>query len=256
MSVALHHVVSGPPDGAPLLLGGSLGTTHAMWDRQVAVLSRTHRVIALDHRGHGASPAPPGPYTIDDLGGDVLALLDRLDLARASWCGLSLGGMVGMWLAAHAPERVDRLVLLCTSAFLPPAEAWRERAATVLAAGSVEPIADAVVGRWLTPGFAAAHPAERAALRAMLAASPPAGYAACCEALAGLDLRADVGRITARTVVVVGAQDPSTPPDHGERIAAAIPGARLRRLDPAAHLASVERPEAVNRIILDHLEAP
>lgn len=256
MSVALHHVVTGPPDGPPLLLGGSLGTTHAMWDRQVAVLSHAHRVIALDHRGHGASPAPPGPYTIDDLGGDVLALLDRLDLARASWCGLSLGGMVGMWLAAHAPERVDRLVLLCTSAFLPPAEAWRERAATVLAAGSVEPIADAVVGRWLTPDFAAAHPAERAALRAMLAASPPAGYAACCEALASLDLRADLARIIAPTVVVVGAQDPSTPPDHGERIAAAIPGARLRRLDPAAHLASVERPEAVTRIILDHLEAP
>ena len=256
MSVALHHVARGPEDAPVLLLGGSLGTTHAMWAPQVAALSRTHRVVAFDHRGHGRSPAPPGPYAIDDLGGDVLALLDDLGAARASYCGLSVGGMVGLWLAANAPERVERLILLCTSAHLPPASAWQDRVTAVLAAGSTAPIAPAVLARWLTPAWAAAHPDVAADLRDMLLAAPAQGYAACCGAIAGMDLRPALARIAARTLVVTGAQDASIPPEHGELIAAAIPGARLEQLDPAAHIASVERADAVNALIADHLGAP
>jgi 3-oxoadipate enol-lactonase len=255
MTVALHHEVAGPEDAPVVLLGGSLGTTLRMWDGQAPLAERL-RLVRCDHRGHGGSPVPPGPYEIADLGRDVLALLDGLGLERASYCGLSIGGMVGIWLGAHAPERVDRLVLLCTSAHLPPASVWAERAAAVRRAGTTEVIADAVVERWLTPAHAAAHPGERARLRAMLASTSPDGYVACCGAIERMDLRADLGRIVAPTLVVSGASDPSTPPEHQRAIAAAIRGARLETVAPAAHLAAVERAEAVNALILEHLEAP
>ena len=251
--LALHHEVTGPEDGHVVLLGSSLGTTLAMWDAQVGPLSERFRVVRFDHRGHGGSPVPPGPYAIAELGRDVLALLDKLGVARASYCGISLGGMVGLWLAAHAPERIDRLVALCTSAHLPPPDAWAERAAAVQQAGSTEVVADAVVARWLTPEFARARPDQHARLRAMLVASPPAGYAACCRAIERMDLRADLPRITAPTLVVAGEQDRSTPPEHGERIAAAIADARLEVLSPAAHIAAVERAGDVTRLIGEHL---
>ena len=144
VTVVIHHEVSGPPDVRALLLGGSLGTTLEMWDGQ-APLAQRLRTVRYDHRGHGRSPAPPGPYEIADLGRDVLDLMDRLGLERASHCGVSLGGMVGMWLAANAPQRVDRLILICTSAHMPPASAWAERAATVRRTGGTDAIADAVV---------------------------------------------------------------------------------------------------------------
>lgn len=252
----LHHVVTGPADAPVVLLGGSLGTTQAMWARQVAVLSRDYRVIAFDHRGHGASPVPPGPYAISDLGSDVVALLDSLGIERASYVGLSIGGMVGMWLAAHAPRRISRLAVLCTSAHLPPEDAWRDRAATVLEARSTAPIADAVLERWLTPAWAAAHPDELAALRRMLLGTPAGGYAACCAAIGAMDLRPELPAITAPTLVVTAAQDRSTPPIHGQRIAAAIAGAHHKALDPAAHLVSVEQADAVTALVADHLEAP
>lgn len=254
MSVALHHIDVG--SGPALLLGGSLGTTHAMWSAQTAALSASRRVVAFDHRGHGASPEPAGPYAIADLGADVLALADRLGLRRFSYCGLSIGGMVGQWLAAHARERVERLVLICTAAHLGPAAAWRERAAMVRAAGSPEPIADAIVARWLTPAWATAHAAERLALRAMLATSPAEGYASCCEAIADMDLREAIPSIAAPTLVVAAAQDRATPAAHGERIAAAIPEARLVVLDPAAHIPAVERAFDITELIAHHLEAP
>jgi 3-oxoadipate enol-lactonase len=254
MSTVLHHEDRGPRDGAPLLLAGSLGTTLRMWDPQIDALhARGIRTIAYDQRGHGASPVPPGPYAIADLGADALALLDHLGLERASLAGVSIGGMVGQWLGAQAPERIDRLILLCTSSHLPPASAWEERIATVTAAGSVEPIADTVVGRWLTPGFAEAHPETRATLRAMLGGTPPDGYAGCCAAIAAMDLRDDVAAIRAPTLVVGGAQDQAIPTEHQERLAAAIAGARLEILDPGAHVVSVEQAEAVTALIADHV---
>ena len=253
--VDLNCASSGPGDAPVLLLGGSLGTTLAMWDPQVPALSATRRVIRFEHRGHGGSPVPTGPYTIDEMGGDVLALLDRLDLPRVSYCGLSIGGMVGQWLAIHAPERIDRLILLCTSAYLPPAEGWHARAAAVREAGTPEVVADAVLARWFTPGFAASQPDVVARYRAMISGIDPEGYAGCCEAIAALDLRGGLPQITAPTLVVSGRQDPSIPPEHGEAIAAAIPGARFELLDPGAHLASVERADAVTPLIAEHLAA-
>jgi 3-oxoadipate enol-lactonase len=254
MSVALRHEVTGPHDAPVLLLGSSLGTDMGMWDAQAPVLAEHLRVVRFDHRGHGGSPVPAGPYEIADFAGDVIALMDLLGVERAHVAGISLGGMVGMWLGANAPERVDRLVLMCTSAQMGPASLWQERAAKVLAAGTVGVIADAVVERWLTPAFAAEHPGERARLRAMLAASPPAGYAACCGAIERMDLRAQLGSIAARTLVVSGAEDLATPPEHQALIAAAIPGARHEIVADAAHIAAVQQPGIVNRLILDHLE--
>jgi 3-oxoadipate enol-lactonase len=251
--VDLNCSASGPDDAPVLLLGGSLGTTLEMWDPQVPALSAAHRVIRFEHRGHGGSPVPTGPYTIDEMGDDVLTMLDRLDLSRVSYCGLSIGGMVGQWLALNAPERIDRLVLLCTSAYLPPAEGWHTRAAAVREAGTPEVVADAVVGRWFTPAFAASRPDVVARYRAMISGIDPEGYAGCCEAIAALDVRDRLPQITAPTLVVSGRQDPSIGPEHGEAIAAAVPGARLEILDPAAHLASVERAEAVTSLIAGHL---
>jgi 3-oxoadipate enol-lactonase len=218
-------------------------------------VGRRFRLVRFDHRGHGRSPVPPGPYEIEDLARDVLALFDALEIERASYCGLSIGGMVGMWLGANAAERIERLVLLCTSAHLPPASGWQERAAAVREAGTVEVIADAVVERWLTPGFAAEHPELRAELRAMLVATDPEGYAASCGAIERMDLRAELARISAPTLVVSGADDPATPPEHQALIAEAIPGARLATVAPAAHLAAVERPDAVNELIATHVGA-
>jgi 3-oxoadipate enol-lactonase len=252
-AVALHHRAAGPAGAPALLLGGSLGTTLEMWSPQLRALADRLCLIAFDHRGHGGSPVPPAPYEIADLGADVLALLDRLGLERASYCGLSIGGIVGIWLAAHAPERIERLVAICTAAHLPPPSAWRERAAAVRAAGSPETVADTVVGRWFTAGFAAAHPDMVARHRAMIAATPAEGYAGCCDALATADLRPALVRISAPTLVIAGAQDLAAPPEHGRRLAEAIAGARFELLQAAAHLASVEQAGEVNRLIAEHV---
>jgi 3-oxoadipate enol-lactonase len=241
----LTHAAQAPV----LLLAGSLGSTVDMWLPQVPRLSRTLRVVRFDHRGHGRSPVPPGPYTVDDLGGDVLRLMDHLGVARAHVAGLSLGGMVGMWLAAHAPERVDRLALLCTAAHLPPAQGWLDRAAAVRT-GGMAAVAEAVVDRWFTGAFTAREP-----YLAMVGACPVEGYAGCCEAIAAMDLRPVLGRIRARTLVIAGEQDPATPPAMAEQIVAAVPGARLVVVPGAAHLSNVEQSETVTRLLVEHLEA-
>ncbi len=253
MTVDLHYTVDGPPDGPVLLLGSSLGTAGALWQPQLAMLAQRHRVVRYDHRGHGRSPVPAGPYTMDDLGGDVLALLDRLGVARARLGGISLGGMVAMWVAAYAPDRVERLALLCTSARLGPPEAWADRAATVRA-GGMTAIADAVLGRWFTPGFPQRHAGIVGWTRCQLTSTPVQGYAACCAAIETMDLEPVLHAITAPTLVIAGAQDPSTPPEHARRIADAVPGARLAVVPDAAHLANVEQPDAVNALLAEFLE--
>ncbi len=254
-TVALNHEVSGPAGAPPLLLGGSLGTNLSMWEPQLQVLSASRRVIRFDQRGHGGSPAPPGPYSLAELGGDVLALLDALAIERADYAGLSIGGMIGLWLAINAPDRVGRTVIMCSSAKVDGAP-FSSRAATVLEAGSPAVVADAVVERWFTPPFAAANPEIVARMRAMIAATPAAGYAGCCEALAAMDLRPGLALITAPTLVIAGADDPSLPAAaHSRPIARQVPGARYELVGPAAHLASIEQADAVNALILDHLGA-
>jgi 3-oxoadipate enol-lactonase len=252
-AVDVNHEIAGPDDGPTVVLSNSLGSTAAMWDPQVPTLAQRLRVVRYDHRGHGGSPVPPGPYALEDLGADALGLLDRLGLERVHWCGLSLGGMVGMWLAVNAPERIDRLVLCCTSARLGPPEMWAQRAETVRAEG-VEAIADAGLERWLTEGFRAREPQTTAEVRAMLVATPDEGYAGCCAAIEHMDLVGDLGTIRAPTLVIAGRQDPATPPEHGERIAAGIPGARLELVD-AAHLATIEQPQVMTELIAGHLLA-
>jgi 3-oxoadipate enol-lactonase len=248
----LWYTVDGPAGAPALVLGNSLGTTVAMWEPQLPALTERFRVVRHDHRGHGGSPVPDGPYSLDELGGDLLSLLDTLGLERVHLGGLSLGGMVAMWVAAHAPERVGRLALLCTSARLGPPEMWAQRAETVLSQG-VEAIAEVIVGRWFTPAFAASSPDVVAWARKLLTGTPARGYAGCCAAVQTMDLVPVLGSITAPTLVIAGAEDPATPTEHARAIAAGISGARLEIVPGAAHLANVEQPEAVTRLLLDFL---
>jgi 3-oxoadipate enol-lactonase len=243
------------PAGAPVLvLGNSLGTSRACWEAQLPALTRHFRVLRYELPGHGGAPAPPGPYTIAGLGAGVLAVLDARGIGQAAYCGVSLGGMVGMWLAAHAPERITALGLSCTSAYLSPAAGYAERAAVVRAAGTAS-IAGQVVSRWFTPAYQAAHPEVPAAFAAGLAATEDEGYAGCCEALAAMDLRPDLAAISAPTLVIAGAEDPATPPWHGAVIASGIAGARLRVVRGASHLASVSAAAEVSALLLDNLLA-
>jgi len=250
--VSLHAVVDGPTTAPVVVLGPSLGTTTAMWEPQIAALAARFRVVRYDHPGHGGSPTDPAPRTIADLGARVLSLLDELGIERVSYIGLSLGGMVGMWLAANAPQRIDRLALLCTSARLGPPEYWHRRAAAVTANG-MGAVVDSVPVRWFTAPFPARHPDVYERYRAMLRGISPDGYAACCGAIATMDLRGDLARIPAATLVIAGADDEAIPTTHAVAIADAIPGSRLEVVADAAHLANVEQPARVGELLLDHL---
>jgi 3-oxoadipate enol-lactonase len=245
----LAHRLDGPPDAPAVVLGNALGADMGMWDAQVPALAERFRVVRYDTRGHGGSPVPDDALSIADLSADLLGLLDHLGIERASLGGVSLGGMVAMWAAADAPERVDRLVLCCTSARLGPPEMWDERIATVRAAGT-DALVDGALERWFSPH---ADPAVVARFGAMLRGVPADGYAACCAAIRDMDQRDRLARVAAPTLVVAGSDDPATPPEHAELIAAAIPGARLAIVDGARHLANVERAEEVTALMLEHL---
>jgi 3-oxoadipate enol-lactonase len=241
------------PDKAPaLVLSSSLGTTRALWSRQLGELAERFRVLAYDHPGHGASELPALPCTVEALADGLVGLLDELGLERVSLCSVSLGGMVAMATALHAPERVERLVLASTSAHLGPPGPWLDRARTVRTEG-MEAVASSVVARWFTPGLRHEQPETVARFRAMLLATPAEGYARCCEAIAAWDGRERIGAIAAPVLVVAGADDPATPVAHAELVAARIPGARLHVLERAAHLANVERAEAFTGAVLEHL---
>ncbi|MFG1301773.1 3-oxoadipate enol-lactonase [Xanthobacter sp. V3C-3] len=238
---------TGPEDGPPLILSHALGLDLAMWDAVVPLLARRRRVVRYDARGHGESAAPDQVYSMGDLGRDVLAIMDRLGLASADFCGLSLGGMVGQWLALNAPARLTRLVLANTTAHAAPVRFWDQRIRAVRREG-LAPIADAVVDSWVSPAFRAAAPQRVAMVRAQVAATPPSGYMGTCCAMRDMDFRRDLARIRTATLVIVSEQDRSTPPGWGEAIAEAIPGARLERL-AGGHLSALEQPEAFVRAV-------
>jgi 3-oxoadipate enol-lactonase len=250
-AVEVHAVVEGPADAPVLLLSNSLGADLAMWDPQVPALTELFRVVRYDTRGHGRSPVPDGDSTIDDLADDVVALLDRLEVPAAHVAGLSIGGMTALRLAVREPQRVRTLAVLCSSAYTGNEQSWRDRAHTVRTEGTGA-IADAVISRWFTPGFAAANPDLIARLRATFAAHPDEGYASCCAAIAAMDQRADLSRITAPTLVVSGTEDAALPPEHQRMIAEGIPGARLLSLSPAAHLATIEQAQQVTDALIAH----
>ncbi|MGI5221014.1 3-oxoadipate enol-lactonase [Nocardia sp. CA-290969] len=251
-TVELSYRVTGPATAPAVVLLGSLGSDRSMWDPQVAALAGEYEVVAVDLRGHGQSPTGTGDPTVADLAADVLALLDRLGRDAVHLVGLSLGGAVAQWIAAHEPTRVRTLTLLCTSAKFGTPQSWLDRAAAVRADGTAS-IAEAVVGRWFTTGLADRDTDLIARSRAMVETTPDEGYAACCVALAQFDGRADLARITAPTLVIAGAQDPATTPDDMRALAGGIANSVLHVLDPAAHLASVEQAGPVTALITGHI---
>ena len=225
-----------------------------MWDTQAQEFSKSFRVLRYDNRGHGQSSAPKAPYSLEDVANDAALLLAHLGENSAHFCGLSLGGMVGMWLAATAPERIAGLGLCCTSAFLPPAAGWAARAAQVRSAG-MSSVAEQVADRWFTPAFRASDPATVHAFRIALEGTGAEGYAGCCEAIGAMDLRPSLASICAPTLVISGAEDPATPPGHGAVIASGISAARLRVIRGAAHLANVSAAGEVTAALLPHLRS-
>lgn len=255
-SCPLAYEAHGPADAAAVVLGSSLGTNRHMWDEQVTALARgeqPRRVIAFDHLGHGESEVPPGPYSIAQLADAVLAMLDELGIERADYVGLSLGGMVGMHLAIHSPDRIGRLVLCATAPHLPPAQVWRERAALVRSDGMAS-VVEATLGRWFTPGAAAARPATVELIREQILATDPDGYAACAEAVGAMDQRAGLARISAPTLAIAGAEDPTTSAELMAEWVPRIPGGRLVVL-PGAHLVNLDDTAAFNAAMVAHLDA-
>ena len=243
----VRHEVTGRADAPVVVLATPMAATLEVWQPQVEALAGRFRVVRYEYEGT--------PSSLDELGGAVVELLDALGIERASFCGLSLGGIVGMWLALNAPGRIDRLVLACTAAHLPPPSRWAERAALVNSVGTCAVIADAIVGRWLTPGYAERNPELVARLRAMVASMRPALHAGICAALEHMDLRDDLSRITAPTLVIAADHDEATPPDDVRWLAEEIVGARFELIADAAHLVNVQQPEAFNRLLLEHLPA-
>jgi 3-oxoadipate enol-lactonase len=239
--MSLHHRSDGEGDRV-VVLSGSLGSTLDMWDAQVPTLVERFRVVRFDHPGHGGSELLYA-RSVAAIAEDVVSLLDDLALERVSFCGLSLGGAVGMRLALDAPERLERLVLCCTSMRFATPEFWDDRARTVRH-GGVEAIADAVLERWFTPGFE-----DVRRYRDMLVSTPREGYARCCDALREWDVRGELGDVRVPTLVVAAADDPSTPPPDLEAIAADVPEARLVVLENARHLVNVERPDEFNETV-------
>lgn len=231
--------VDGRPEAPPLILVGSLGSDHAVWNPVMTGLARFFRVIRMDTRGHGASDAPPGDYTLERLGRDVLAVADAAGADRFHYAGLSIGGMIGMWLGAHAGERIDRLVLTNTSAWM-DAAAMDTRIATVRAQG-MGAVADAVIARWYTPAYVALDTVHRATTLQTLRGIDPVGYTGCCAAIRNMTVADTLGRITRPTLIISGSHDASTGPEQGRRLAAEIPDAAYLEL-PTAHFSHAERP--------------
>jgi 3-oxoadipate enol-lactonase len=257
--VKVAVTVDGPDDAPVLVLANPIGTNAGIWRHQVPVLSQHFRVIRYEHRGHGPagaqSPAPPGPYTIAELGTDVLGLLSARGIVRAAFAGVSLGGMVGIWLAANAPERITSLAVVCSALVpLPSAQAWRDRVAIVRERGTGA-IADMAVPRWFTPAFLARSAGEVSCVAGMLSATNPAGYAGCGDAIAGMDLRPLLPSVKAPTLVVSGAEDPAAPPCQGAITALGIQDSRLTVVRGASHFAHFETPGPVTDALLRHFRA-
>ncbi|MCJ2061585.1 3-oxoadipate enol-lactonase [Methylobacterium sp. J-088] len=246
--VRLHYRADGDPANPTLVLSNSLGAALDMWAPQIEPLARHVHLIRYDTRGHGQSEVTPGPYTIAQLGRDVVGLLDRLGLERVHFAGVSMGGLTGQWLALNHPERLARLALCNTAAYIGPPENWTSRAEKVRADG-VGSIADAVASRWLTADYAVAQPELAASLRRMLAATAPEGYAAACLAVRDADFRGALPRITAPTLVIAGTHDLATPPAEGRFLADHIPGAQYRELS-GAHLTNLEDVQRFNEAVL------
>ena len=246
----LHYRIDGER-GPWLTFCNSLGTDLHMWDAQVGVLSSSFRVLRYDRRGHGASGAPPAPYSMADLGGDVLALLDSLDIGRTHFCGLSIGGLVGQWLGIHAGDRLDRLVVCATAARIGTAESWRARSEQVRDHG-LAPLLEPTAERWFTPPFNASQPAVVRDILQRFAATSVEGYRGCCAALADVDLRAELGRIGMPLLAISGNDDPVCTPDDLQAIADGVAEGRHLSL-PGRHIVNIESAREFNAALVDFL---
>lgn len=251
---AFRIAVDGDAAAPAMILSNSLGTTLEMWDPQVDAFSRDYRLIRYDSRGHGGSPVTPGPYTFADLGQDVLAVLDALAIERAAFCGISMGGHTGLWLGIHAGSRFNAIAVCNSAAKIGTPQGWKERAAMVREGGaaSMRALAESSPGRWFSADFIDAQPAQVQRAQAWIAGIAPQGYAACCEALATSDLRADLGRISTPTLLLAGASDPVTTVADAQAMQAAIAGAQLAVV-PASHLSNLEAPKAFDQTVLHFL---
>ncbi|MBS4046598.1 MAG: 3-oxoadipate enol-lactonase [Alphaproteobacteria bacterium] len=236
--VSLHYRLDGPEDAPVLVMSNSLGTDHTMWDPQMPALLQRFRVLRYDTRGHGKSSVPKAPYQVDRLGKDVLALMDALDIPKAMFCGLSMGGMTGMWLGVNAPDRFTKLVLCNTAAKIGTDQVWNDRIATVRKSGMAA-ITPGGIQRWLTEGFIKTSPETVEKVSALLLSTDPEGYCLACGAVRDMDQRESVAAIRAPTLVIAGTYDLPTPATDGKQLAETIPNARYVEL-PAAHLSNVE----------------
>jgi 3-oxoadipate enol-lactonase len=249
----IHYEVEGPDDKPALMLCNSLGTTLHMWDGQMPALTQHFRVVRYDRRGHGKSGVPAGPYTMEMLGRDALAVLDAARVEKTSWCGLSMGGMVGMWLGANAPQRVERAILSNTSAYFENKQIWNDRIAVVKEKG-LQAIVNGTLERWFTKSFRDREPQKVKAIADMFLATKADGYIGCGEAVRDMDHRALLPKIKAPTLVIAGTQDAGTTPEMGEYIKSHVPGAQITMLE-AAHIANIEQQSAYTDAMLKFLRA-
>lgn len=234
-----------------LMFSNSLGTDMHMWDGQAAFLQREFRIIRYDTRGHGGSSTVAGPSSLAQLGGDVLSLLDALDIERTHFCGLSMGGAVAQWLGIHAPRRLNKLVIANSAPRIGTPQGWLDRAAQVRASG-MDAVADGAAARWFTPGYIEREPQQVAALVAGLRAGSAEGYAACCDALAAADLRGQLSGISAPTLLIAGAHDPVTTVADAAAMLEQIPRATMVTLD-ASHISNIEAEPAFNLALREFL---
>ena len=249
--IRLHYQLTGDSSLPVLVFSNSLGADLSMWEPQLGALAPHFRILRYDNRGQGGSSASAGPHTIEGLSRDVLRLLDSLQIERASFCGISMGGVIGQWLGIHAADRLHKLVLANTAAKIGVPDAWNARIELVLREG-LDPVIPGTLERWFTPAFHAEHPETIVATAAMLRGANVTAYAACCTAIRDADFRASLSAIVAPTLVLTGTSDPVTTPEDGRFLAGNIPDASYVEL-AAAHLSNVEAAAAFNAALLDFL---
>jgi 3-oxoadipate enol-lactonase len=250
---SIYYQFDGSEGRPVVVLSNSLGSNLSMWEPQMAALTERYRVLRYDNRGHGQSAVVEGPYTLERIATDARELIEELGIGPVLWCGVSLGGMVGMWLGANAPHVLRRAVLANTSPLIGPPDVWNQRIATIREQG-MEAFSKVGVTRWLTPDFAAVNPDISERLADMIAATPPEGYIATATAIREMNLLDSLARITVPVLVIAGSGDPATPVAMGEQIHSGVPGARFAILE-AAHLSNWEQPQEFNRLILNFFDA-
>jgi 3-oxoadipate enol-lactonase len=246
-----HIRIDGSEKNPVLLLSNSLSSDMEMWDDQVAVWAERFRVVRYDQRGHGKSVVSNRPYSMAGLGRDAIAVIDALGIQKAHWCGLSLGGMVGMWVLTHRPERIERAVLANTAAHMGPPELWNGRI-QLAGRGGMEATVTPTITRWFPQEFRERAPDVMERMRAMVGRTPLLGYQLTCAAIRDMDQRHAIRSITRPTLVIIGAKDPATKPADGELIAAHIKGSQKLYLD-AAHISNIEQAKAFTQAVSDFL---